>query len=137
MASADRFAKVVRDLKVEIDKQKLVAETIVKEKRLGERSMYDVAETLGWQRRGTKSGDAEYCDERLVKATRAINKAIKEVQAFEYGFRQIFFQFQAGGLAKTTKADISPDTLDKFNRSVNRLSEQVKKFGELLKERGS
>jgi hypothetical protein len=132
MASADRFAKVVRDLGIKVENQRVVAEEIIKQNRLGERSQYDIAMTMGWQPRpgGARDTDADYCDEKLRKATKGINKAIKEMQAFGHRFRDAVI---LGG--RTTAADICPDTLDKFNRSVNRLSEQVKKVGELLKEK--
>jgi ParB/RepB/Spo0J family partition protein len=134
MASADRFAEVVKEHNIKFENQKLLADEIIKEGRFGEQSQHDIAMTMGWEPRpgGPVPGDADYCNERLIRATKALNRAIREMRKFERDYTTPVF---AGArITKATKADISPPTLAQFNRSVIDLGEILEKISQLLEK---
>jgi biotin operon repressor len=125
-SSADNFARAVKQFGIAKGNQNELADKIKLEGRFGERSIVDAA--MKYRPEGEKRTDdkidSEYCEQRLKRANRLINKLIRELNGFSNGFgiATVF-----GG--KTTRDDITNNTLEIYQKAINELALIVKEIG--------
>jgi hypothetical protein len=127
-AAAERFAQAVKEFNLKNEDQRLVAEKIVSDRRFGERSIYETITEFFPRENVKKITDdmASYLDVQLRKAIREITCLRRTLATLTAPRQRVVF----GGVATTE--DITPETLESFNRAVYALTDMMMKVGEIL-----
>jgi hypothetical protein len=129
-AAAERFARAVKEHNLKYECQKLVADKIVAGRRFGNRTMYEVV-TEFFPREGKRKIDesrAAYYDVHLRMAVNQITSLRKTLATF-IGPMPTTWDFLGG---VTTAEDITPETLESYNRAVNALYDSIRKVADRL-----
>lgn len=135
-ASAMNFCKIVKELNVNKDDQKRVAEKLEEKGTYGERSIYQTAQKF------TKLTNIESLvggfDNTLVRdvvdplqqATRSINTAVKKLNEFKKKakFRGVFPDYDGA-----EPNDIPEKTREAFHKALDKLSACIEEFDEFFR----
>ena len=124
-ASTVNFAKAVKDFKIEKKFQEEIAKKLVDSKTYGQRTIKETVSTFRPRPEEDTKGDpgwASYSDGQLRKSISLIKKLIKTLGKFMNGLSEVTILE-----GRTTVEDISEDTLKSFNRSLNYLSDCIRK----------
>jgi len=131
VASAMNFARAVKEGKVKLNKQETIAKEISKHKTFGRRSM----ELAIWDfsrfkdKIQPKEDHVDFADYQLKRSTALIKQTINSLSKFEHGVTMRKSGLIDRGLLRE---DISPDTIDKYNKIMFKLAAKVKKVSDII-----
>lgn len=128
-ASAERFARALKDYGPEKKYQKLIAEKIVSGRRFGQRSVYEtVMEFFPREKIKEITNDrASYYDVQLKTAISEITHLRRTLAKLTAPRQRSFVE---PGVATTE--DIAPETYESYHRAVSALTESILKVAESL-----
>ena len=134
VASAMNFARVVKEKKVGLDKQKAIAKEITESKIFGKISIEQTIEDFQRFKRKIKPKEdaADFCNYQLVKSANLINSAVTKLNKFKGGSKEwtILRRMEGKVLAKE---DISQITIDQLYKAMDKLAKIYEEVSDIIK----
>lgn len=134
VASAMNFARVVKENKVGLDKQKAIAKEITKSKIFGKRSIEQTIWDFQRLKRKIKPevGAVDFYDYQLAKSANLINSAVTKLNKFKSVSKQLTVMSAIEGRV-LAKEDIAQITINKFYKAMDKLAKIYEEVSDIIK----